>query len=95
MAETVKASERHALNTVKSPVKKKDEVIWKAEHSQQKPPGRYTPVKQSQPMYFQKQRMYSQKQTMYPQKEVRYSKKDRQYHKAVQPIVKAQMLCFK
>ena len=32
MAKTVKATECHALNTIKSPVKK-DEVIWKVEHS--------------------------------------------------------------
>ena len=88
MAETVKEAERHTLNTVKSPVKRKNEVIWKSEHSHEKPSGRYTPAKPSQPMY-------PQKQTMYPQKETRHTQKDRQYQEAVQPFVKTPMLCFK
>ena len=51
MAETVKAAERHTLNTVRTPVKKKDEVIWRAEHNSERPAARYVPAKQSPPMY--------------------------------------------
>ena len=81
VAETVKTTERHALNAIKSPSKKKDEVLWKAGHSQEKPPGRYALAKPLQTRYLQKESMYTQK--------------DRQYHEAVQPFVKAPMLCFR